>query len=228
MKTAMDDPWQNIAAPWEASFAGVGPIQRLRFRPQASIYDYDAPFDGIFLITRGMVKNVVVMDRRSVISSLVLSGEILGFDSFQGGRYVTTAIATSLVETMWIPKESFFALITSAPWFRRQLDLALRQAVAESALMINLLTNAPIDVRVAYLLIKIYSRSRVGDGEKVYFDLGLSMEEMASYLGLRRQTVCRQLEEFRNAGMIDVVGRDVRMRDCDALRKVCGRIVIKF
>ena len=53
------------------------------------------------------------------------------------------------------------------------------------------------------------------------FELPLSRTEMADYLGLRIETVSRQLAHLRNAGVIDTTkGRTIIVRNIAALEQM--------
>ena len=59
------------------------------------------------------------------------------------------------------------------------------------------------------------------DGQS--FDLPLSREDMAEYLGLTIETVSRQIGRLRNEGLIDLVSaRRVVVRDYGALLEAAG------
>jgi CRP/FNR family transcriptional regulator len=200
----------------------------LHHAPYEPIYACDAPFEGVFLIVDGMVKGIVDVGGNKVISTLSLPGDMLGADSFQKGHYVTTSIATSAVETLWIPREAFYQLRRVSPTFRRQVDDAVAQGLAERILRNTIQTTASAEVRVAYFLLKIFSRVQSIGELKASADLGLSRAEIGGYLGLAEATICSQLEVFCVAGFIAMAGQKVEMRDREALRRICGPIVVRF
>jgi CRP/FNR family transcriptional regulator len=47
--------------------------------------------------------------------------------------------------------------------------------------------------------------------------------EIASYLGLKIETVCRLISRFQAEGLIQVQGRAIKLLDLPAWRRIAGR-----
>lgn len=228
MTSAIDELWKVKGIRPALRIGDATSLRVLNHQPYEPIYVSGAAFDGVFLITTGMVKGIVEIGAETDVATLSLAGEMLGFDSFQVGRYVSTAVAVSAVETLWIPGEAFFELMRVSHSFRRQVEDSAAQALAESVLIKNMQTAASAEVRVAYFLLKLFSRTRDDRAAKSLTDHGLSRPEIARYLGLTESSVCSQLKAFHDAGFIALEGQKVAMHDRDSLRQICGPILIRF
>lgn len=80
-----------------------------------------------------------------------------------------------------------------------------------------MLCNLTAEERLANFLIGL-SRRFVNRGYSAHgFMLRMSREDMASYLGLRLETVCRSVTRLRAQGIVNLRGRLVEILDMPAL-----------
>ena len=81
--------------------------------------------------------------------------------------------------------------------------------------------------KVATLLLMFARRLAPGEGDgaqAVAFNLALSRSEMADYLGLRVETVSRNMWELEAAGVVQIAGnRGIRVPDMRALERLAER-----
>jgi len=90
-----------------------------------------------------------------------------------------------------------------------------------------LLGRKSAEEKVAAVLLLILRRMRAPERgaaappKSAQFDLPLSRTEMADFLGLRIETVSRQLAHLRDAGVIEIApGRSIVVRDVAALERM--------
>jgi CRP-like cAMP-binding protein len=93
--------------------------------------------------------------------------------------------------------------------------------------MINILANARAEVRVIFYLLKIFYAMSKGKSQPGLIDLGLSRKEIGDFLGLNWETVSRKLTTLTACGLIRIAGHRVELRDPEALKRICGHIVLK-
>lgn len=202
-------------------------LSLVSYRPNQVVHHKGEAFNGINIIVRGIVKTVSCIDGQFVIPSLMVPGDVLGGEAFYSGTYFNQTVASSDVDAISIPSGTFDVMVQHSPDFRAYLSEALARALAEGALMINLLANARAEVRVIFYLLKVFSAMSKGRPEPGLIDLALSRTEIGDYLGLNRETVSRQLTILAACGLIRLVGKRVEVRDPDALRRICGHIVLQ-
>jgi CRP-like cAMP-binding protein len=201
-------------------------ISVVTYRPNQVIYRSGEKFEGIKIILRGIVKNVSCVDGQLVIPALMVPGDVLGSEAFYSGTHFNESVASSEVDAISIPSNTFDVMIRTSAHFRAYLSEALARALAESALMINILANARAEVRVIFYLLKIYTAMSKGKSQPGFVDLALSRTEIGDFLGLNRETVSRKLTTLTACGLIRIAGRRVELRDPEALRRICGHIVL--
>lgn len=202
-------------------------ISLVSYQPNHVIYKRGEVFSGINIILRGVVKNVSWVDGKLVIPALMVPGDVLAGESFYAGIHFNDSVASSVVDTISIPARAFDLMIKNSPDFRAYLSEALARALAESALMINILANARAEVRVIFYLLKIFSAMSKGKRQPGFIELGLSRTEIGDFLGLNRETVSRKLTTLTACGLIRIAGHRVELRDPEALKRICGPIVLQ-
>ena len=69
----------------------------------------------------------------------------------------------------------------------------------------NLATN-DVDSRMAYLVIDLMEKYGEKAGDNISINLPLSREDMASFIGVTRETISRKLKKFEDENLIKIVG----------------------
>jgi CRP-like cAMP-binding protein len=133
---------------------------------------------------------------------------------------------------------SGFAATTAEVWRVRCHDLAAAQsrdiALAEfvirqlsaqrqrAQLRRAIVSELPIDERVAALLIEFASRVGVVSNQGITFDMPLSRSEVANLLGLNADTLSRIMSRFTAEGLIARSSRThITVKASDRLRSMC-------
>jgi len=209
---------------------GIGLADSLsivRYEPNRIVYKSGDTFDGVNIIVRGIVKTVSCIDGRSIIPALMVPGDVMGSEAFYSGTHFNETVTSSEVDAIAIPSKAFDLMIENSAYFRAYLSDSLARALAQGALMINLLANARAEVRVIFYLLKIFSAMSTGKLQPSVMDLGLSRSEIGDFLGLNRETVSRKLTSLAACGLIRLVGQRVEVRDLEALKRICGHIMLQ-
>jgi CRP/FNR family transcriptional regulator len=163
-------------------------------------------------------------DGRRQMVGLLLPSDFVGRPGRSTAAYDVTA-TTDLVMCCF-RKKPFEDLILSTPHIsQRLLEMTLDELDAAREWML-LLGRKTAREKIASLLAIIARRdvslNPRGTGP-IVFDLPLTREEMADYLGLTLETVSRQVSALRRDGVISLEGkRHVTVNDFDRLLEVAG------
>ena len=163
-------------------------------------------------------------DGRRQMVGLLLPSDFVGRPGRSTAAYDVTA-TTDLVMCCF-RKKPFEELILSTPHIsQRLLEMTLDELDAAREWML-LLGRKTAREKIASLLAIIARRDvSLNPRSKVpsVFDLPLTREEMADYLGLTLETVSRQVSALRRDGVISLEGkRHVTVNDFDRLLEVAG------
>lgn len=209
----------------EALAALSGITHRMRVSPGRTVYGAAEPVRSFAIILSGVVKLVTTKpDGRQQIVGLQFPSDFVG-RPLTGSSSVSAEAATKL-ELCCFSGRAFEALMREHPDIERAL---LRRVLADLDVARDwafLLGRTRAQEKVATLLQIIVDRAEGGrtcgsaDASKGRLALPLSRMEMAECLGLRLETVCRQLTQLKGEGVIATVGRRrVEILDPDALKR---------
>ena len=137
-------------------------------------------------------------DGRRQIADFLLAGDFFGFMQF--GNYKFTAEAVGDVVLMCYPQRQVARLSSSMPNLRGRLLTLLSQRLLGMQDHLVMLGRKTAKERVASFLLHIAERSDAEEDSP--FELPMSRQDIADYLGLTIETVCRMLTELKRARII--------------------------
>jgi len=172
---------------------------RVRFARGETIFNEgdDAAFS--YLVVSGAIRLCKhLADGRRQIADFVLPGSYCGFLHLDRHRF--TAEAASDLEVLSYPQRSVEALAEKYPDIRRLMTdfLGHRLAAVQDHLM--MLGHQTAKERVLRFLLTLAENAGAQDDETVR--LLMSRQDIADYLGLTIETVCRVLSDLRRTRII--------------------------
>ena len=174
------------------------------------------PADCWFRVVSGTVRlSKLLADGRRHIAEFYFAGDCFGLDNLSERLFSAEAIGD--VTVMRFPRRATERLIDQQPDLARSLrDLTLHD-LANAQMRMLLLGRMSAPERVATFLLDIFDRR---DARRV-FDLPMSRNDVADYLGLTIETVCRVLSSFKRDGLINIpTPHRIEMRDREALAAI--------
>ena len=186
-----------------------------RFARGAALFREGERADGMHIVLRGVVKVVrFATDGREMVLHLVREGNTIGEAAmFQKGTFPASAVAVDDVETLFLPAEALFALVTENPEMALRMLAALSLRLRMFAHKLAAQGQGGAACRLATYLLH---RRQIGGGDCIR--LGVSREVLANLLGLARETLSRQLSRFSEAGLVELRGKDIIILDVPALQ----------
>ena len=164
-------------------------------------------------------------DGRTQMVGLLLPSDFVGRPGRDGAAYTVTA--TTDVVMCCFRKTPFERLMHDTPHIaHRLLEMTLDELDAAREWML-VLGRKTAREKIASLLSIIARRSAAlddkGNTARLEFDLPLTREAMADYLGLTLETVSRQISVLKREGVIELQGkRRVLVPDMDTLIREAG------
>jgi CRP/FNR family transcriptional regulator, anaerobic regulatory protein len=184
--------------------------------------------DWFATILSGVVKLIKTMsDGRQQIVSLLFASDFLGRPFGRAGRYRVEA-ATS-VKLCCVERQYFEDLLQQSPDMKHLLlERTLNEVDAAREWML-LLGRKTAEEKVSSLILMMAQRmlslspGAPAPPQILRFELPLSRTEMAEYLGLRIETVSRQIRRLRAADVIATDnGRMLLVHDLEKLTRLAG------
>jgi CRP/FNR family nitrogen fixation transcriptional regulator len=190
---------------------------RHSFRRDEEIYADGDTSDCWFKVVSGVVRICKFLaDGRRHIAAFYFAGDCFGFDTAAERVFSAEAVGDAVM--MRYPRRTTERLIDELPALARDFrEMTLRGlATAQSHML--LLGRMTASERVAAFLLEIAERR---DAVRAV-DLPMSRSDIADYLGLTIETVCRVLSAFKRAGAIAIPQpHRIEFRDRIALQDAC-------
>lgn len=187
------------------------------------LYHAGQPFKSLFLVHAGFLKTVeLANDGRDQVTGFRGKGDFIGTESIGLAHYACGAISLESGEAWELPYPAILSACREIPELNARLAAALaREIRSDHAWMLTIGTlNA--EQRVATFLLSEGSRyARMGFSAR-HFILRMRRADMASFLALTNETVCRVLTKLHEMRLIDVARREVQVLDDGALRALAG------
>lgn len=154
----------------------------------------------------------LLADGRRYIAEFYFGGDCFGLDNMPERLFSAEAVGDVVV--MRYPRRATERLIDENPRLARSLrDMTLRD-LANAQIRMLLLGRLSAPERVATFLLDMFDRRDVTRA----LDLPMSRNDIADYLGLTIETVCRVMSAFKRDGAIDIpTPHRIELRDRAAL-----------
>lgn len=194
---------------------GIG--ARRSFAREAEIYGEGSASDCWYKVVSGTVRVCKLLaDGRRHIAEFCFAGDSFGLDI--AGYRLFSAEAVGDVIVMRFPLRATRRLIDENPHLARGLcELTLREHARAQAHMLVLGRMTAVE-RVASFLLECADRRDAGRT----LDLPMSRLDIADYLGLTIETVCRVLSAFKRDGAIAIPSAHrIELLDRAALAATC-------
>ena len=164
-------------------------------------------------------------DGRTQMVGLLLPSDFIGRPGRDTAPYNVTAVSD--ITVCCFRKRPFEQLLVSTPHIsQRLLEMSLDELDAAREWML-VLGRKTAREKIASLLSIIARRdaslSKGGMSGPIVFDLPLTREAMADYLGLTLETVSRQITNLKKAGVIELVdNREIIVPDIEILEQIAN------
>jgi CRP-like cAMP-binding protein len=200
----------------------AGAVGRRRYRRGDIIFQKDEPGHALFIVERGSVRiSVPSAQGNDLILAVMGAGDFFGDLSLLDGR-PRSASAAAAAETVLLVLErsDFIAMITSRPAAAMAVLEAVSRRLRGTDEMASDLAFLDVGGRLAKKLLELASSHGAPrpDGGTL-INLQVTQEELANMIGVTRESVNRNLSDFRKMGLIQNQGRKLIIRDPERLRR---------
>ena len=172
--------------------------------------------DCWFKVVSGAVRVCKLLpDGRRHIAEFHFAGDCFGFDSLPERLFSAEAVSDAVI--MRFPRPATERLIDESPKLARYLREMTLRDLANAQIRMLTLGRMSAPERVATFLRDMFDRR---DASRV-LDLPMARADIADYLGLTIETVCRVLSAFKRDGVIDIPNAHrIELRNRAALAEI--------
>lgn len=190
-----------------------------RYSAGEIVFSEGEPCSGLYVVESGHVRIFKSSSggREHVLSLDGPGSSIAELPVFDGGNYPASAAAVSDAALLFISKQDFQALCLTHPQVAlkvlRVVGARLRRLVG----IIEELSFTTVRHRLASFLLREAHRQAKRKNGSVEIQLPASNQELAAQIGTVRELVSRNLSRLQAAGIIEIDGRNLLIRDLNAL-----------
>jgi CRP/FNR family nitrogen fixation transcriptional regulator len=190
---------------------------RLSFSRNAEIYPEGGHADCWYKVVSGTVRICKLLaDGRRHVAEFYFSGDCFGIDGANERLYSAEAVDDVIV--MRYRHGATEQLVDGSPALARLLRETVLRELSNAQGRALLLGRMTAPERVATFLLEMLERR---DRTRV-LDLPMSRNDIADYLGLTIETVCRTLSAFKRGGAIAIPNpHRIELLDRSALEAIC-------
>lgn len=161
----------------------------------------------------------LLADGRRQITEFYLEGDMFGFLDLDD--YDFSAEAVTNVVVVRYARSLLKQLEERDGSLQRELTSMLHQRLARTNALLVMLGRQRVKERIASFLIQMAERLEGRGLDTACIDLPMGRQDIADYLGLTIETVCRALSELKRAGVIGVpTTHQIVVNDIDTLRAI--------
>jgi CRP/FNR family transcriptional regulator len=194
------------------------PIER-----QGAVCRAGTAFHSLYAIYSGFVKCTVTHDDgREQVTGLHMSGELIGMDAINSGKYTCDAVALEECNVCEIDFGELERLGREVPSLQQHFHRIMGREIARDYGVMLLLGSMRAAERIAVFLLNLSRRYAARGCSATRFSLLLDRERIGSYLGIKLETVSRVLSRFQDEGLLTVQHKDIEIKDLERLEQMIG------
>jgi CRP-like cAMP-binding protein len=184
------------------------------------IFDEGEKINGIYCIREGICKlTKLSANGKDQIVKLVVRGDLIGQRSLVSEEVANlSARALSEMEVCFIPKHEIMTDLHENNDFAFDVLKAMAKDLKEADNIIVNMAQKSVRQRLAEALIYIYTG--FGTDENGMLSIVLSREDYANIVGTATESVIRILSQFKKDGFISTKGKQIKVEDLAALKRV--------
>lgn len=168
------------------------------------------------VVTGAVRLSKMMPDGRRQIAEFALPGDFFGINWLE--EHALTAEALSDVTLICYGRGRLERLGDENREIRAELFSTLRHDLWAAQNHLVILGRQSAHERVASFLVQLMDRSKHADKRAI--DIPMTRQDIADYLGLTIETVCRSLTKLKQAGIIDIPSRhEIVVRNMAGLRR---------
>ena len=186
-------------------------------------WEGDAASD-LFQIAEGCVRLYRILpDGRRAIMGFRFAGEMLGFSCQNIHSYRAEAVTP--VRLRRLRRARIQAVLGGAEHLQPHLLAKIFEEMEATQRHIIVLGQLRAEERVAHFLVSEVRRIGTGQRRPMAIDLPMTRQDIADYLGLTIETICRVISKFKRHGLIALEGRHrVVLRRMGDLQELAGEL----
>jgi CRP/FNR family transcriptional regulator, cyclic AMP receptor protein len=193
----------------------------VRFRSNEPVFRQGESEPDLMIIVEGRVRlSATSSDGQELLANIVERGHIFGEIAVIDGKprsYDATAVEDS--EILIVKRQTLIPFLQQRPDVCLRFMETLCERLRRSETLIQDAVFLHVGPRLARQLLRLAGRYGRKYGNEIHIDLALSQNDLASLVGMTRESINKQLCNWRQAGIISFKRRRYKVLKLEALKK---------
>ena len=184
------------------------------------IFEEGEVLNGVYCIKDGICKlTKLSANGKDQIVKMVVRGDLLGQRSIVSDeRSNLQAVALNDMEVCFIPKSEILSDLHKNPEFTFGVLKEMAHDLKEADDIIVDMAQKSVKQRLAEAL--IYIHNNFGTNADGTLSIVLSREDFANIVGTATESAIRVLSQFKKDGLIETIGKQIKIINIDGLERV--------
>ena len=199
-------------------------LARGTFQAGQAVYRMEDLFRSLFIVQTGSVKVEKTLEYGTKhVNGFYFQGDLFGFKSIGNTTYGYDAIALETTRICKIPYNKLESLCSSIPHLQKMITTLLAGKMNQANEMLIDSRYMAADKRLLLFLKGLCERNLVQiQNNKGRIHLPMSKSDLASYLGIRAESLSRVLASLQRQGVMRNYTKYIEIDDLDAaMRLIC-------
>lgn len=195
--------------------------QKRVYRRGEILFHAGQPFSYVCAIRSGSVKSYLCSEEgEAQVTGFWFAGELLDLNGIHHDSRACVVEALETTSVCELPTDFLQQLLTEVPAARLEMLKNMSAQVHSAEELIRVIETKRTDQRLAVFLLEMSRRAALRGLSDRDIRLTMSHTDLASFLGMARETLSRALSRFDSDRMIAGRGEHIVLRDVDALRSL--------
>ena len=189
-----------------------------------SLFQKDDKLTDIYAVCSGTFKiTQITANGEEQILGFRFPGELLGEDAIYPNEHGYTATAVNNGAVCRVQVHDLKSCGEMMPAMQQNIiELLSRQSSAIQQQLGALVARKTAEQQLVAFLLDIAKRNAAYLGTMSSIKLAISREDMANFLGLRRETLSRQLTKLQKNGLLTIKGKQLELLNLDKLTQLAN------
>ena len=184
-----------------------------------TLYSEGSRFRYLYAIRSGTFKSVVLTPAGGErVTAFHFAGDLLGVDGLAAGVHARSVTALEDAQICLVPYTRLTVASDGGHELQQTVARIMSRELVRDQGLIMLLGTMSAEARLAAFLLNLSRRMKARGYSATEFHLRMSRAEIASYLGMKVETVSRTFTAFEQQCWLRVNRKHVHVLDFDGLR----------
>lgn len=188
-----------------------------------ALFEAGSVAQSVYSVRAGCIKTFTLdAEGHERVQGFYLAGDMIGLDALTHPRYPMHAVAVAPTQVCVMPRSAMRQFAQRTPQLMNRLVDRLSHSLHGA---LSLAGDYTADQRVAAFLLEMNERLAPLPGRPLHLPMG--RRDIANYLRLATETVCRALTRFEQRGLLDVKDRNISIRNRQALLELAEPMAVR-